>query len=49
MKICLVGICDEKHDEGMSKTCFYLAKKLSKKHDVLSKNGKDVFSKKFIY
>jgi len=47
MRICLIGICGGEHDEGMTNTCYYLAKELSKNHDVLLLNGRSVFSKKF--
>lgn len=47
MKICLLGEYNGNLDEGMRKVSFHFTEKLSKHHEILPLDLKDVFSKAF--
>lgn len=47
MKICLLGEFTGDLDEGMRKTSFYLAEELSKKHQIITLDLRDVYSRNF--
>jgi len=47
MKICLLGECYGSQDEGMRNTTYYITNYLSKNHQTLALDLRDVFSKVF--
>ena len=47
MRVCLLGEYNENLDEGMRKTSFYIARELSKYHQILPLDLRKVTSKSF--